>query len=161
MKQAHGWLAGPKIALYFLHLFVCAFRLTMHATLVDLTDTLSTSVATTNTCSLAELWIQDTEEQRHRRHKADQEWKCWKQTAIQDAYRVTENGCQESTWMDQNVWRTGWCLDMKYQKCWEWSYIHCTSKNCVPRLVLPTTELELRIQSQKASGRWLKLGGFM
>jgi len=102
-KQARGWLAGPTIALYFLHLFACAAGLTciIHTTLVNLTDDLSTSVATTNTCSLAELWIQDTEEQRYRRHEADQEGKCWKQTdtCIQDAYRVTENGC--------------WCLDMK------------------------------------------------
>ena len=39
--------------------------------------------------SLAQLGDGDTEEQRERRCKADQEWKCQKQAGICDTYRKT------------------------------------------------------------------------
>jgi len=50
-------------------------------TLVDLTTALSTGVATMS--SLAQL-----REQRQRRRKAEQEWKCQKRAATHDVYRA-------------------------------------------------------------------------
>ena len=119
---------------YQVCLFVCASALTTYTiitshkllpcdiTLVDLTAALqfeySTGVATV--LSLAQLQVQDAEEQRQRRHEADREWNRWKQAATCDAYRVT-NQLRVATRRAQKWIRMFECpadfFDMKHHTC--------------------------------------------
>jgi len=92
---------------------------------------LSTAVDTMS--NLAQLWVRDIEVTLMRQHKAwssvetpevSSYWWC------QQGRWWTENCFQESSRVDRNVPKPGWCIDMEYQTCYLGCIYTCPSVSC-------------------------------